>query len=376
MKALKFFMILIFLGSLFSCHKKDYPQPLVVENSAVYYSNLTIDNKPVVLQAGIDGYYMYSSYKLDSNSVYGFIADLKQTNCSNCTNSLKIQINDYKVSLLNSSSLIDSSLRKAAYPLLAGTPAPKYQVQFSSLTNDASSYEWNFGDNSPVSTIPAPTHTFNAPQNYNVCLTTKSGSSDYYCSSSICNKERIDGSSKSFRVFITADPTSGNTISFSSNVPGNPGSYKYLWSFGDGTTSTKSSFICNYKYRGAYAVTLRVIDALGDTAYASYNAKTLNDNSSCTANYSISAITTIPALLPLSQVIITWTAADGTVYTSNNASQPTTSSFEILSVNEGERNENNQTTKKINAKFNCKLFSGTKSITVNGAEVVISVAYK
>jgi len=372
MKALKYFMVFVFLGLAFSCQKKEYPKPLVVENSAVYYSRLLINNQPIVLQAGVDGYYMYSSYKLDSSFVYGYIADLKKADCSNCTNSLKIQINDYQVSISASPSEIDSALRPGVYPLLAGNPVASYSVQFHSIDDNTFSREWNFGDGSPVENSQDPVHVFNKAACYNVCLTTTSNN-NYV--SHICNKENFDPNG--FRASIAAqDSGGGNSIKFSSIVKKGKSPYQYLWNFGNGTISTQSVFTCHYKYRGANMVTLRVVDALGDTAYATYNAKTATDNSSYLANYSITDVTTIAPVPALSQIIITWVDANGVLYTSNSQLQPSSSSFEILSVESNENNENNQPTKKVTAKFNCRLYNGSNYITVNNAEVVICVAYK
>lgn len=41
----------------------------------------------------------------------------------------------------------------------------------STSTNFPTSYSWNFGDGSPVSTVQNPSHTFNTPGTYNVTLT-------------------------------------------------------------------------------------------------------------------------------------------------------------------------------------------------------------
>ena len=371
MKVLRFIMMLIVLGGFSYCHKKEYPKPEVVENTAVFYSKLTIDNQPVVLQAGVDGYYMYSSYKLDSNFVYGFIADLKKSECSNCTNSLKIQINDYKVSLSNPVSFIDSSLRKAQYPFLSGNAAASYSIQFFGLNDNTVSYEWDFGDGSPKSFQANPIKTFSKSGIYNVCLTTTTNKG---CVNSICNRQKIDQAS--VKTQISVNLLAGNSISFNSATIDGKGPYQYLWNFGDGGTCRRADTIYTYKYGGGKSVSLRVVDAYGDTAYANYNAKTLSDLSSCTANYSVGKVAKMPANPALSQIIINWVDANGDVYTSNSALQPTTSTFEILSVSENDKNENQQATKKVTARFNCKLFHGTKSITVSDAEVVICVAYK
>jgi len=370
MKPLKFIIIFALFGGIFSCKKKEYPQPLEVVNSAVYYSKITIDGRPINLEAGVDGYYMYSSYKLDENFVYTFIADLKKTDCSNCANSLKIQINDYRSSLLIPTK-IDTSLRPVNYPILNGDPGPSYKVVFQA-TNPSSTYSWIFG-NGKTSSVAQPTVDFKTSGKYNVVLKTENSNG---CASSIYNLEKINVNNKSCKITIQSTEILGNVINFSILKNGGTEPLTYLWDFGDGNTSTQSTPTNSYKYQGAYAVNVRVIDKNNDTAYASYNAKTITDNSSCAANYTIKNIEEVSAAAAFSKVVITWVDANGVTYSSNNELQPGDSSFEILSVIENQKNEKDQPTKKIHAKFKCKLYSNTKSINIEGAEILICVAYK
>lgn len=370
MRVLKFFIPFVFLAAFLSCVKKKYPAPVVTENPAVYYSLLTIDNMLVKLEAGVDNYYMYSSFKLDSNFVFGYTGELKKTDCTDCPNSLKVQINDCKISLTGSISSIDEALHPGRYPILSGNPEASYAVKFDPL-NEALSYDWNFGDGNK-SDQRSPVHTYTKPGNYNVCLATQS---DQGCWSSICNKQKIDVSDKYCKASISAVTTSLSSVKFSSIVNGGKGPYQYLWRFPDGVTSYEKDYTYIHKHIGGFTAMLRVVDANGDTANTSYNAKTNLDNSSCTANYKVTSVTRIPAPAVLSQVIITWTDAVGTVFTSNSSLQPDDSSFEILTVSDNEKNENNLPTKKVEAKFNCKLYNGTRFVTVSDARVVICVAY-
>lgn len=369
MKAFKLFIILILLGVGFSCKKKEYPKEVEVLNTAVYYSKLVINNQPFVMEAGVNGYYMYSSNKVDSFSLYNYVADLRKLECSDCGNSLKIQINDYKVA--SDLPKIDSSLHPAQYPYLNGMPTISYAVKFTSQANNTASYSWDFGDNSPLSSEANPTHTYAKPGQYSVCLTTKANNGYI---NSICNKVSVN--QKNFKALVSSSSTSGNVITFNAVASGGTGPYSYFWRLADGTTSQQSSFSHTYAYRGSSAVTLRVTDNSGDTLHLNYNAKTFSDNSSYPANYSVSTIQTNLPALPYSKITIYWTAADGLVYSSNNSLQPTDSFFEILSTGEGEKNEKGEPTKKINAKFKCRLYNGSKSIMVDDAEVVLCVAYK
>ncbi|PBQ31834.1 hypothetical protein CNR22_08655 [Sphingobacteriaceae bacterium] len=368
MKALKFLIVLLLFGIGFSCNKKEYPKPIEVINTAVYYSKLVIDNTPVVLEAGVDGYYMYSSYEVDSFSLYNYVADLKKIDCSDCTNSLKIQINDYKTS--SDFPKIDSSLHPARYPYFNENPTVSYSVKFTSQSDSTTTYSWDFGDGN-FSSEPNPNHVYAKEGEYSVCLKT-TANKGYV--NTICNKITVN--KKNFKAMISSSSPSGNVVKFNANASGGTAPYSYFWRLADGSTYQQSSISHTYTYRGSSAVTLRVIDAVGDTLNMNYNAKTFTDKSSFPANYYVSNIQQIGAVLPFSKITIHWKAADGLVYSSNSALQPNDSFFEILSATEGEKNEKGEPTRKINAKFKCRLYNGTKSIVVNDAEVVVCVAYK
>lgn len=54
-----------------------------------------------------------------------------------------------------------------------------------------------------------------------------------------------------------------SAIQFKNNTTGNTANYKWLWSFGDGTTSTEMSPVHLYKEEKTYVVTLTVTDESG-----------------------------------------------------------------------------------------------------------------
>lgn len=370
MKLLHYSLVLALLITGFSCRKKKYPEDVVITNTAVYYTKLKVNDQPLTLEAGIDNYYMYSSYIQDSNNVYGFIAELKKSNCDNCGNSLKIQINDYKSSVFNSVVSPDSSFRKGTYHFYSGAKDPSYAVNFSSSIQ-SEAYSWNFGDGG-TSNVKDPKHTFEKPGKYNVCLTTRNSSG---CVSTICNVQRIEAGNP-FKVNINVLSSSGNTVTFGSNVSGGTGPFKYFWSFGDGTTSSAVNPVCNYRYRGGYPVSLMVIDGKNDTARANFNAITQNDVSSCAANYALTKITPVLTNLALSNVSVSWKDANGEEYTSHAQPQSNMSYFEVLSISKGENNEKGQPTVKLQVRFSCKVYNGNKEISLTDAETVMCVAYK
>lgn len=361
-----FFLILL---TAFSCQKKKYPQPNELTDS-VFYARLLVNGQPLDLITGKDDYYMYSSYALDSSNVYNLIGEFKQTNCSNCANRLRIQINDSRVSSAGNSIKIDSALQTGNYGFLAGAAELGYAVNFSGSFNKTySSVLWNFGDGS-TSTAISPTHIF-VPGKYPVSLTIKNPD---LCQSSVLNTLSFF-SANDLNGCITSSSVS-KSVSFNSNVMGGVAPYTYSWDFGDGGTSSLASPTHTYHLSGSYAMKLTVTDAQGRTAVCNYNAVTATDLSTCAANFSFGEITFVDKRLGLSKVSIQFTDANGTTFTSDNASQPSASSLEIISMEEFVKNENNQPVKKVKMKFNCTLYNGSQSVSLQGTEVVVGLAYK
>ena len=79
-------IIVLLLLACMSCRKKEYPES-TKEGSPVFNCNMYINGNPTTIEAGVNNYYMYSSFQQDSNGVYGFIAGLKQIECAICSNS-------------------------------------------------------------------------------------------------------------------------------------------------------------------------------------------------------------------------------------------------------------------------------------------------
>lgn len=360
------YILLLASVFFFSCRKKNFPENITPGQSDFYFTG-NIAGSNVSLKAGIDNYYMHSSYALDSNGLYSFIADLKPSDCSNCKNSLQIRINDFRLSSQNAVTKIDSSLLPKTYPLSGG---PFYAVKFKSLSNQpASSYLWNFGDNSS-STEANPLHIYKATGNYSLSLRVNS---IYGCQQYVSNIERIKYPVTTAKISVTN--SSANSMSFNALISGSSLN-NYKWSFGDGDSSSVPSPTHLYKTAGTYPVILRVMDERGDVFYTKYNVATQTNPMPCLSNYSIESVEQIANPLPFSNVTINWTDENGNVYTSDNASQPSISNFKIISVEDYDPNERGEKTKKIRINFTCQVFNGTQIKSIDNAEAVLCVSYK
>src|ERR1700752_1765204 len=123
------FIMLVLVLFVFGCKKEHAPSPTT--GTPVFYFNGTIGGVSTSINAGLNNYYMYSSYTQDTNHVYNFIGNIQKTTAN--LSSIEIQINDYKVSAVNGNTQPDSSLVPAIYSYYSvGVTDTVYKVQFYS----------------------------------------------------------------------------------------------------------------------------------------------------------------------------------------------------------------------------------------------------
>jgi PKD repeat protein len=148
----------------------------------------------------------------------------------------------------------------SATPTAGREPLP---VQFTDLSTKApTSWSWNFGDGSPVSTTRNPAHTYTKAGTYTVSLTATN----------------VVGSStaKTMQVVVqpalpvanfTYTPSAGPAPLAVKFTNTSTGSSKWSWDFGDGTpVSTEQSPSHTFTKQGIYKVTLTAFNADNETA--------------------------------------------------------------------------------------------------------------
>lgn len=363
------YSLIVVVIAFSGCRKKDFPET-VTDPAGNFYFTGTIEGVPVSIKAGKQSYYMYASYTGASDSFYTYVADLRIKDCNNCPNSLQIRINDRKSHLPGANYSVDSAISTLnTYPIRGAT---YYKVKFNGFSNQqAVSYRWDFGDGQS-SAEAAPEHAFNSAGIYSVSLRI---TSDYGCQQYISNKEKISDSASVCQILATHQNGTFNTLKFSTNLSGTGNSL--LWNFGDGTFSSQVQPNHSYAIAGTYPVTLRVVRNGGDTIYAKRNVATITSPMPCLTNYNIESVKAMSWDVFFSKVIINWTDELGQVYTSNSDfAQPATNFFKIISVEDFDKNENGQLTKKIKVNFSCNVYNGTKVKRITNAEAVLGIAYK
>jgi PKD repeat protein len=112
-------------------------------------------------------------------------------------------------------------------------------------------YQWSFGDGQ-TSTEASPTHTYNIANSYNVVLKTRDETG---CESTTTHKVYA-GSEEGVQFTTSPDPVcAGRIVRFTATSTDPIASY--LWTFGNGTTSTQISPETTYDLAGVHQVTLK-----------------------------------------------------------------------------------------------------------------------
>lgn len=193
----------------------------------------------------------------------------------------------------------------------------------STGTTAGTTYSWNFGDGTPVSTATNPSHTFAAGGTYNVTLTQTNAAG---CTSTftlpvtalaipVVNISGDDGDGNTTNCLLPADPSTSETVTFTNSTTG---AVSYSWSFGDGATSTDENPVHNYTTYGTYTATLTATGANGCTAtgtvtvvFEKYVSSSLTLN---ITEYSGCAPHTLTTLnnLSVNANTYTWNFGDGT----------------------------------------------------------------
>ncbi|MCQ3930746.1 MAG: hypothetical protein DPW16_09810 [Chloroflexi bacterium] len=143
-----------------------------------------------------------------------------------------------------------------SYRLGDTTPDGKQVCFDNASTGTITSYEWNFGDGSPVSNEQAPCHVYASDGSYTVTL--KVVGDDNTSSTASQTVPVISGDVAPIASFTAIPLTArvGDTITFTDTSTGVITDWE--WDFGDGNTSTDRNPTHVYASNGTFIVTLRV----------------------------------------------------------------------------------------------------------------------
>lgn len=138
-----------------------------------------------------------------------------------------------------------------------------YEVNFTDLSTNAVSWEWDFGDGN-TSILPSPTHTYADPGSYHVKLKIIN---DLGCEDSVTFFDYITVWGPDLAMDVV-DPSdcAPFSIQFFNNTVSRAPVVSWLWDFGDGNQAIAESPSNLYTVAGNYTVKLTAIDSLGCVA--------------------------------------------------------------------------------------------------------------
>ena len=347
---------------------EEVPFPTVHEGEIVFRADAQLDNDALELEAGKDNFYMYTDYELNEQQILEFSGAFQKNDlCLDvCDEKLKIIINNYQEGL---NFVLDSAIYVGDYNLepTIVTGNTQYFIDFSPVVNNINpvSYLWDFGDGTTSPLPNPPTHLFSSNNNYAVELivNTQNGDNSRY-------RDSIDFSL----------PSSNCAFGLNYNITFDTlQNHQYTIIIVDTTASPQTTYLWEVNFFNAdttlnfnnlNAVTFAVPSSLNNfevcvqktTPNQCYTQFCKSFDNSGTNNYDLSFSYNIQNIvIPgdttfFSMVTIEYTTPDGVFYSSKLGSQ-TGSTFEILNILDHNNNERDQTTKKIEAAVNCKLYN-------------------
>lgn len=103
-----------------------------------------------------------------------------------------------------------------------------FQFTNTTLNTSGTTYQWNFGDSSPINTTQNPSHTYTANGSFNVCLTATNAQGSH----TFCQTINVSGVCPILSAnLVKSDASCGNADgSIGANPSGGTAPYSFLWS--------------------------------------------------------------------------------------------------------------------------------------------------
>ncbi len=392
---IKWSTLMVWMCSLVSCSDElALPESSALENP-VFQVEALIDGQNTLIQAGEDNYLMSTDFNIDDDTLLAFQSRFDQVNCGNqCWEELFFEFRS-AVSFRQSSFSIDEALileeNYLFSPVLSDTMVTilgnTFEVGFQNTSYDVSTspafpteWLWTF-ENGNTDTAENPTLTYEDPGVYSVCLQmTNLLTGGSVCTIENCKEINLESNTTICNVDIVATQDSSTSNVILQAIPEGSAAFTFLWSdnsTGSTTTVSPNTPISSYcvtvtTANGCTAETCIVVDFIQGGFIPVY----------CYAGFDYvveeikdSVVSVIPGQL-LGTVVIGYQAEDGTVYRSDMAPEEPSGTFQILSIEPYEDNENRQPTVKAEIVFSGTLYSSTgESIEIDNGAGVIGVAH-
>ena len=240
---------------------------------AAFVSSVTSGTSPLTVQ------FVDSTTNSPTSWIWSF-GDGNMSTLQNPTHTF-LTSNTYTVTLIATNSAGSDTLTKTDYITVTyKEPVANFSadvtsgtvpltVQFTdSSTNSPTTWSWKFGDGGK-STDQNPTHKYTDAGEFTVSLTAKNSAGSNI--TKITHYITVISASSPVAAF-TADATSGTvplTIRFNDTTSNTPTSW--LWSFGDGSSSTEKNPAHTYANTGTYTVSLTAANDVGNSSKTAIN---------------------------------------------------------------------------------------------------------
>lgn len=382
---LHWIIYLLVVTILFSCKKKDMEyNPTPTSTNVEFYFQGRINNVSTTIEAGKNDYYMYSRYDYDTSiATYWFEGMFKKINCyTNCPNTLKILISDDTINSNGNPSHINQLVAgNYAYYMPTSIPSiSSFQMNIYAVPiYSASTLYKYYLDGNLIGTTPNIS-------NYNISATTHTltcimdNYTDSCYNNVLTNIINLTPTDSFYAFYQYSANTSSDTVSFYI-VPSAYTSNSYTLNFGDGNSAVTTNTMITHIYASSSTTyTAQLITKSNNGKIFTFsNFITLNPYTmNCLPNYYFKFSPIVSPNTPYSKIKIEYISATGNAYSSAINSQPSTSYFQIISIEDYKLNENNQPTKKIKAQLKVRVFNVANPndyLDIDG-NVIFAVSYK
>jgi gliding motility-associated-like protein len=234
----------------------------------------------------------------------------------------------YTVKLVNSYAACSDSITtpiqivNVAVPVFSADKTTACQspftVNFTDHTAGASSWSWDFGDGSPVSTTQNPQHTYNSIGNFDIKLTVTTGTG---CTGTTTMPAYIKIITPTVTINQPVQSCTGSPVTVSATVNSVDAAASYSWSAPGAAPSSSGSPTPSFTWSAAgnYTITLSITTTGGCTTAAVSSPVTIGNPSATPGTFTVSPATTICGRTPFTFTSTTnpatvwnWNFGDGT----------------------------------------------------------------
>lgn len=369
MRVINNVFLLFFLLSIGACKQVELPEP--IDGDPVFSVNASLANQALNITAGVDDFYLFTSYVQDDLEVNSFIGRFaKLEDCTtDCEESLEFIIRDADIA--SNSLAIESSLSVGRYgyagPVGQGdTVLLGYDVflENNSTSNQPLIYTWDFGDNTTSNEQNPEPHFYpvNSGLDRVISLEVFANNSGFpTCFATESNTINLDQQvipecELGYSLFY--DSVVVEMCGLMSGIP----PFTYEWGF-DPLLFDSCVTLTNFSDSVDFQLT--GVDAQGCSEVVSISlARDVQSGGLgyCSADFAYEVrervmVTQEVDSLNLSEVIIRYTNPEGILFSTEFNPQPAESIFDIQQAVEYFDNENGEKTRQLVVSFSCTLYS-------------------